>query len=262
MQIPFYICNGNGNSFIIVAHPYSQYKHLITKSNIQNICHNIEENIVDGFISINISQNKIIMDYYNNDGSWETFCLNGLRCVALVLNKKFNKISFQIHSNENLFNTKILNKQYVEIGLTEPFYHKKNIKINEVMGNYIDSGAKHFVSNYSKKWDDYQSLELEMKEIRYHDFFKPKGININYYKVIEKNIIEVKTYEKGVEKIMQSCGSGSYACAYDYSKKNNIKGKIKVLNDGGISQITFSKCYQNNLFRAIANIEYEGALEI
>ena len=92
-------------------------------------------------------------------------------------------------------------------------------------------------------------------------YFK-NGTNVNFYKIINRQTIQVKTYEKGVEKIMQSCGSGSYACAYDYSKKNNIKGKIKVLNDGGISQITFSKCYQNNLFRAIANIEYEGALEI
>ena len=202
------------------------------------------------------------MNYYNNDGSWETFCLNGLRCVALILNKKLKKSLFTIYSNEQPYNTKIYVDQFVEVELIKPVYINKNIKINNFVGNYVDSGAKHFVCNYSKEWNDNQSLELEMQSIRYHDLFKPQGINVNYYKVVEKNIIEVKTYEKGIEKIMKSCASGSFACAFDYSQKNNINSKIKVLNDGGISQITFSKCYKNNLFKAVANIEYEGELEI
>ena len=25
------------------------------------------------------------MDYYNNDGSWETLCANGVRCAALFM---------------------------------------------------------------------------------------------------------------------------------------------------------------------------------
>ena len=92
--------------------------------------------------------------------------------------------------------------------------------------------------------------------------FHPLGINVNYYKIIDKNTIAVKTYEKGVEKIMDSCASGSYACAYDYSNKNNIYGKIKVLNDGGISQIIFNESYTNNLFKGKAEIESKGSVDI
>ena len=101
-----------------------------------------------------------------------------------------------------------------------------------------------------------------MRNIRYSSLFKPDGLNVNYYKIIKKNTLQVKTYEKGIEKIMQSCASGSYACAYDYSKKNNVYGKIKVLNDGGISQITFSENYINNLFKAKAEIEFKGIIEV
>jgi len=202
------------------------------------------------------------MNYYNNDGGWETFCLNGLRCVALALNKKFSKSTFSIYSNNKLYICRVYNGEFVKVELKEPLYVKENIKINQLIGDYIDSGAKHFVSNYLNEWDDIESLKLEMQRLRYHDFFKPAGINVNYYKIIDKNIIEVKTYEKGIEKIMKSCASGSFACAYDYSKKNNINGKIKVLNDGGISQITFSKCYKKNIFNAKAHIEYEGKLKV
>ena len=101
-----------------------------------------------------------------------------------------------------------------------------------------------------------------MMNIRNNSIFHPSGINVNYYKIIDKNTLAVKTYEKGIEKIMDSCASGSYACAYDYSSKNDIYGKIKVLNDGGISQITFSKCYKKNIFNAKAHIEYEGKLKV
>ena len=33
----------------------------------------------NGFITINISDKGYFMDYYNNNGSWETLCINGLR---------------------------------------------------------------------------------------------------------------------------------------------------------------------------------------
>ena len=45
----------------------------------------IDKNI-DGLITANIETNNIVMDYYNNDGSWETLCVNALKCVGLLLN--------------------------------------------------------------------------------------------------------------------------------------------------------------------------------
>ena len=262
MGTPFYKCNGNGNTFIIIVSSTFKVQNLISKNKIKNVCYNIEDSIIDGFISANVTDDKVIMNYYNNDGSWETFCLNGLRCLALVLYKKYNKHNFSIYSNNTLYNCKVLDDQVIEVELGEPSYVKKNIKIEKIIGDYIDSGTKHFVYNQSNQWSDDYSLKLEMQNIRNHYLFEPEGINVNYYKIIGENTIEVKTYEKGIEKIMQSCASGSYACAYDYSKKNNINGKIKVLNDGGISQITFSKSYKKNKFRAVASIEYQSEIEI
>ena len=44
----------------------------------------------------------------------------------------------------------------------------------------------------------------EMMNIRNNSIFHPLGINVNYYKMIDKNTLAVKTYEKGIEKIMDS----------------------------------------------------------
>ena len=38
-------------------------------------------------------------------------------------------------------------------------------------------------------------------------FLFPYGTNVNYYKDISPNTIEVKTYEKGIESMKQSCTS-------------------------------------------------------
>ena len=48
------------------------------------------------------------MDYYNNDGTWETFCLNGVICASLILKKEFDKNCFDIISNKILYITKNL----------------------------------------------------------------------------------------------------------------------------------------------------------
>ena len=259
MKIPFYKCNGNGNSFIILLQNNS-FKKKISKNTIQTLC-NSNNKDVDGCLTINYTTDLIIVNYYNNDGSWETFCLNGLRCVALIMYKILNKNNILIIMNNISYKVRIESDSLVSVELSKPLYKMNNIKINNISGDFIDSGAKHFVCNYKGDWNNYNTIN-QMKEIRFNELFKPYGINVNYYKVINNNCIAVKTYEKGIEKIMDSCASGSYACAFDYSFKNNIYGKIKVLNDGGICQITFNNSYEKNLFSAKAEIESKGMVEI
>ena len=259
MKIPFYKCNGNGNSFIILVQN-SSFKKKITKNRIKSLCIT-NKSKVDGCITINYTKDIIIANYYNNDGSWETFCLNGLKCVALIMSEILNKKNISINMNNINYNVEIESNSFVSVELSEPVYKMKNIKIDNIFGDFIDSGAKHFVCNYENDWKN-EIVVNQMKKIRYDALFQPKGVNVNYYKVINERCIEVYTYEKGIEKIMDSCASGSFACAYDYSFKNNIYGKIKVINDGGISQITFNNFYKKNLFRSQAEIESKGVIEI
>ena len=92
MKIPFYKCNANGNSFIIILHFNSIDDNFFNSKNIKEICHTIDNDIVDGFITINISDKGYFMDYYNNNGSWETLCINGLRCTAMLIKNNTSQI--------------------------------------------------------------------------------------------------------------------------------------------------------------------------
>ena len=46
--------------------------------------------------------------------------------------------------------------------------------------------------------DKKQILNLA-KKIRYNTKTFPDGVNVNFYKVVNHDTIEVKTYEKGIE---------------------------------------------------------------
>ena len=84
------------------------------------------------------------------------------------------------------------------------------IQGDNVEGFFIDSGARHFVCE-SKVFNDiyiYKTGQL----IRNAEYFQPKGINVNFYEILDKNNIKIKTYEKGVEKVMfyeAFCGGGT-----------------------------------------------------
>ena len=132
--------------------------------------------------------------------------------------------------------------------------------IVNLYGEFINSGAKHFVVRYDKKWPNINKLLEISKKIRYNASLFPDGVNVNFYKVIDSKTIEVKTYEKGIESMMKSCASGSYACAYDYSKKQNIVKKINVMNDGGNINVIFAQNYKKNRLIGKVKLEYKGVL--
>ena len=58
----------------------------LVKSNISKICETYQ---TDGLLLLS-EHNKYDykMDYYNNDGTWETMCANGARCAALYMLRK------------------------------------------------------------------------------------------------------------------------------------------------------------------------------
>ena len=274
MKVTFYKCNSKGNSFIII---FPSNSITLSSSQIKNICKSTDAKLVDGLIFLDLNKNNNIpsMHYYNNDGTWETFCLNGIICSSLILenNQLFPEY---IKTDAGLCGIKILEQNLVQIALSKP----SNIKFNEskekwedsknvfqsilidgFKSYYINSGAKHIVikSNENILFEDDLNLEKILKKIRNNKLFLPDGVNVNIYRIIASNSIQVKTYEKGVEAMMPSCSSGSYACAYHHYHYNKLD-KLKILNDGGTSEVIFGS--NKNLFLSKGQIEYKGELKI
>ena len=79
---------------------------------------------------------------------------------------------------------------------------------------------------------------------------------------MNQTTIEVKTYEKGIEKLMKSCASGSYACAYDFYINKKDRNKITIINPGGKFDITLNHRTQNYYILNSAILEYSDTIDL
>ncbi len=257
LKIPFYKCEANGNDFIFIFSkdfPESREKGIL----IANLCRRQTGIGADGlFIIADSGTHNFKLDYFNADGSWETFCANGSRCAVRLMHKISNNdknISFETGAGSHW--AKIHNDHTVSMQMTPPEYKSELLAPEEIKGYHIDSGAPHFVCETSNLSDEF--VLDKGRCIRYHSLFQPRGINVNFFSQNSDKQITVRTYEKGVEALMQSCSSGSTAVVYHLAKSKRVTSPITTVSPGGELHFEFDENWQNVWCRGAANIVYKG----
>ena len=166
----------------------------------------------------------------------------------------------KFETGDGIHRAEIINSNYVKLEMSSPKYCSNEIRLLDSKGYHIDSGASHFVVEYPRIKDEIVK-DLGSK-IRYNDIFAPRGINVNFYEVISPQNIIVKTYEKGIEDLMMSCGSGSVACAFHLSRMKKILSPLAVNVPGGDLKIEFNDSWQEVWLSGEAEIEQTITLEI
>ena len=256
MKIKISKSHGTQNSFIII---YDNHNHELIKPKIKKICHQFN---TDGLLIVSDHiKYDYKMDYFNNDGTWETMCANGARCVALFMwNKKKCKENINFLAGDGPHKIKIKNKNEIALSMSTPVFKTKTINPNGYKGQFINSGAKHFATIV--KDIENISIKSEGKKIRYNTIFSPDGTNVNFMKLINKHHIQVFTYEKGIEDMVMSCGSGSVAAAFYGYQKKQLKSPIKITVPGGELSLTFNKSWKDVWLTGPAVIIEENEIEI
>ena len=261
MDIPFTKAHGTGNDFIIIYN--NDIKNItLNKQIIKQLC---DRNIgvgADGLIFISDSQKyDYKMDYYNNDGSFETFCANGARCATLFMhnNNLIDDISI-FEAGDGIHKAKIKDSTLIQISMIPPKFISPKIKINGYWGRQVDSGALHFA--VLEKNLEKINITKEGFKIRSDIYFSPKGTNVNFFSIINENTLHVKTYEKGVEKYMLSCGSGSVASAYYASTFADLKNNLDVIVPGGKLIINYKNNWKDVLISGKAQLVFKSVISI
>ena len=87
----------NGNDFVIIFRDELTAK--LNEQTIQKMCNRDQGIGADGLLLVDSQMDgyDFKIDYYNNDGSWETMCANGALCIIKLLQSK--DVSFK----NNLF---------------------------------------------------------------------------------------------------------------------------------------------------------------
>ncbi len=235
MKIKLIPAHGTKNSFIII---HDNQNHDLIKSQIKKICNRFN---TDGLLLIsNHEKYDYKMDYFNNDGSWETMCANGARCAALfMLEKKMVNQNISFMAGDGAHQIEIDNPNKIKLSMRQPVFKSDEIISCEYKGRYVDSGAKHFATIADV---NNQTVKIDGQKIRNDQQFAD-GINVNFMNILNSQHIKVFTYEKGIEDMVLSCGSGSVAAAFYAFKHKKIKSPLKISVPGGELTLTFNETW-------------------
>ena len=88
------------------------------------------------------------------------------------------------------------------------------------------------------------------------------AIGVDYfYRIKPNNIIEIRTYEKGVEQLMLSCSSGSAAVVYHLSNIHSLISPITTSSIGGSLKFTFDEVWKEAFCEGPAELLFSGEFE-
>ena len=236
MEFKAFKMDGLGNDFVIIDQRHDQFE--LTKDQIKKIC---DRNFIGCDQLIFIKKNGKIdagMEFYNSDGSTSGACGNGTRCVAYLLSKEMNKDKILLWTESGSLESKILGEKLVETKidsaktkwneiplLKETDTNNLNYKIIDKNnkeyfgGTAVNVGNPHVVF-FINSIEDFD-LEKIGPEIENDKLF-PEKCNVTLAKIINKNLIKVKVWERGAG-LTKACGTA--ACATAYAAK--INGKVK-----------------------------------
>lgn len=233
MRIKFYKLSATGNDFILfynLKKDKSFYSFLA-----QKVCNRHYGIGADGILVLN-KDKKFFLRYFNSDGS-EAFCGNGTRAAAFWLKRRFKiKSDFFINTIDGKMLCK-LDKE--DIFVEAPKLNVlREINLSRDLGYkeafYIFAGTHHLVIFE----EDIDKIDVVKHGslLRYHEIFKPHGVNVNFINVVKKDdqivFLKIRTYEKGVEDETLSCASGCASSFYVVRKIFGVSNAI-FLTKGG-----------------------------
>ena len=259
MKINFSKYNGAGNDFILI----DDRENLINdnKSLISYLCNRHFGIGGDGLIILKESNNSDFeILHYTSDGNLGSLCGNGSRCAVLfAYNKDIISKKTVFHAFDGIHNAEILDNGLIRMEM------KVNSDIvSNSYGIWLDTGSPHLV--IEKNDTDKLDVNIEGRLIRYNDFYKEEGVNVNFVEKISDDHFKIRTYERGVENETLACGTGSTASAIcmNFLGKTN-SSNITMQCKGGDLNVQFNsseKGYKEISITGTAKLVFEGIIEV
>ena len=237
----------------------------------------------DGVIFINPSEDADFeMEMYNMDGSRAEMCGNGIRCVAKFVYDKglTDKTSISVISCGRVKYLDLTIEEgkvsTVKVNMGSPILRAEEIPViaeNEkeaVISQDIEVDGKSYKMTCVSMGnphavvfvDDVAGLAIEKigPLFEKHTRF-PKRINTEFVKVIDKDTIEMRVWERGTGETL-ACGTGACACTVACILNGLTNEEITVKLLGGVLQIQWDREADIVYMTGPAKTVFEGEIEI
>ncbi|WP_432204509.1 diaminopimelate epimerase [Cetobacterium somerae] len=249
---------GAGNDFLLfdgVKNKYENYSEMARK-----LCDRRYGVGGDGIMIAEESQiADIKMTYYNSDGSKGEMCGNGIRCFSKFVYEegiiKKNKIIIETgdgikEARLTISGEKVdlvtINMGKARLSSKEiPILTEKENVINEIIsinGEQLKySGVLIGVPHAIVISEDLDNVDVNgIGKIMEKNSLFPKGINVNFIQVLEKDRIKIKTWERGAGRTF-ACGTGSCSGVYIANLLDLVDKEVWVETEGGLLKIELQK---------------------
>ena len=268
MDIKAFKMDGLGNDFVIIDN--RQKVTDLKKEQIIKIC---DRNFIgcDQLILIeNDNNTDARLKFFNSDGGESGACGNGTRCVADLISKEKGKRTITLTTlsgnlkseilGNNLVTTEIGNAKtkWNEIPLSNEMDTKNlNIKINDLNNKEHSGGTSVNVGNPHVIFfvDEIKNFDIANigPQIENHKMF-PERCNVTIAKVIDKNLIKVKVWERGAG-LTKACGTAACATAFAAKLNNLTDNKTDVEFETGKLSIFIDENNSIHMKGPVSNIE-------
>ncbi len=260
-MIPFTKAHGNGNDFVLFDAEHCPDS-VHDPDFIRRVCDRHKGVGADAVLVVSPPDEPGVefkLDYYNADGSWETFCANGTRCAVVFYGRQQGvggKVT--VLTGAGRHEAELLPDGQVRLQIPAPRHVTGMMEVCGFLGRHVDSGAPHFAIEVDELDEDL--VAQNGPPIRHHEAFQPRGVNVNFYQRLDPHTLKVITYEKGVEAVMRSCASGSTAACFEAATSGGMTSPIKVINPGGELTVAFDTEWKDATVTGPAVLVFDSQL--
>lgn len=249
-----------GNDFILVDNRQQSFPPK-GRALIPSICHRRFGIGADGVIFLELSNvGDCCMRIFNSDGSEAEMCGNGVRCLAFFFRELgFPKQKFLLETMHQLLEVDILTDELVSVNIGDPTHMQWNVPITFSDKTFhvhlIDTGVPHLIL-FTDDIDHADMVHLA-PSLRARRDLAPKGSNVDFVMWdAEKQLLFVRTFERGVEGETPACGTGVLASAIAAAKILQIDSPLSIqVQSGDVLQVAFD---WNNDFPSNVSITGEA----
>ncbi len=239
-MIAFYKMSASGNDFIIVDNREKVVDRAFPdiQNFVRRVCRRRLSAGADGLILIELPEKgklDFVWRFFNADGSEAEMCGNGGRCAARFAfvngiagpKMSFGTIAGVMKAEVDAKNVKLQLTRPTDIRLDYPIA----LENREIFVSSVNTGVPHVIL----LTDDIERVPVEElgRDVRFHKAFSPAGTNVDFVRIIDRENLEIRTYERGVEGETYACGTGAVAAGVVLREKGLAQDTVNIWTRGG-----------------------------
>jgi len=264
---------GAGNDFVVIDN--RSYKFSMDKivDITPKLCDRKFGIGADGLLALqesSLPDTDFTMIYRNADGSDAGMCGNGSRCLSKFASDHGFDLNHSFNVHNSIYQAEVKDESN-QVTVSFPDVKIPNVvQLLDLKLIQLYPGTEHVVLFGDEELLSDGELLVEVgSKIRYSPQLNPPGTNVNFVCQTSETVLELQTYERGVEGLTLACGTGAIASAiaFHFQNQSSDNEKLTVQVKGGVLEVSFSYDRKNSVYKNVklsgpAHYVFEGVIDV